>query len=50
MVFQGLQQAGEAKWIRREVAGGLDVFVYFNNDAQGYGVQNAADLRRYLTD
>jgi uncharacterized protein YecE (DUF72 family) len=27
---------------------GLDVFVYFNNDAYGYAVQNAADLRRYL--
>jgi uncharacterized protein YecE (DUF72 family) len=25
---------------------GLDVFAYFNNDAHGYAVQNAADLRR----
>jgi uncharacterized protein YecE (DUF72 family) len=27
---------------------GLDVFAYFNNDAEGYAVQNAADLRRYV--
>ncbi len=35
--------------IRQYLAEGLDVFVYFNNDAQGYAVQNAADLKRYVT-
>jgi uncharacterized protein YecE (DUF72 family) len=27
---------------------GLDVFAYFNNDAEGYAVQNAVDLKRYV--
>jgi uncharacterized protein YecE (DUF72 family) len=40
--------AGEAKWIRGQLAGGKDVFAYFNNDAQGYAVKNAIDLRRYI--
>jgi uncharacterized protein YecE (DUF72 family) len=37
---------GQAKWIKQQLADGRDVFAYFNNDAQGYAVQNAADLRR----
>jgi len=40
--------AAEAKWIKRELASGKDVFAYFNNDAEGYAVKNAADLRRYI--
>ena len=36
--------------IRAYLADGLDVFAYFNNDAQGYAVQNAADLKRYVTE
>lgn len=40
----------ETKWIKRQLAGGRDVFAYFNNDAQGHAVKNAADLRRYLED
>jgi uncharacterized protein YecE (DUF72 family) len=36
-----------ARWIRDCAAGGRDVYVYFNNDAEGYAVRNAADLRRY---
>ena len=35
----------EAEWINRQLAAGLDVFAYFNNDAQGYAVQNATDLK-----
>jgi len=35
--------------IREYLTEGLDVFAYFNNDAQGYAVQNAADLKRYVT-
>jgi uncharacterized protein YecE (DUF72 family) len=35
-----------------EIAGhleeGLDVFAYFNNDAEGYALDNARDLRRYV--
>jgi len=38
----------EAKWIRGQLASGKDVFVYFNNDTQGYAVKNAIDLRRYI--
>ena len=37
----------EARWIRQQLGDGKDAFVYFNNDAQGYAVQNAADFRRY---
>jgi len=37
----------EGRWIRRQRAAGVDVFAYFNNDAQGFAVKNAADLRRY---
>lgn len=40
--------AGDAKWIRRRLAEGRDLFVYFNNDAQGHAVQNAIELRRQL--
>jgi uncharacterized protein YecE (DUF72 family) len=38
-----------ATQIDQYLAEGLDVFAYFNNDAHGYAVQNAADLRRYLS-
>ncbi len=37
--------ASEAEWINRQLAAGLDVFAYFNNDAQGHAVQNATDLK-----
>ena len=40
--------AAEAEWIRRRLATGKDVFAYFNNDAQGFAVSNAADLSRYV--
>ncbi|MGH7796890.1 MAG: DUF72 domain-containing protein [Candidatus Binatia bacterium] len=39
--------AAEAKWIK-QLAGGNDVFAYFNNDAQGYAVKNAPDLKRHI--
>lgn len=38
----------QARRIRPYLMRGLDVFVYFNNDAHGYAVRNAADLKRYL--
>src|SRR5262249_53531388 len=38
-----------ATQINPYLADGLDVFAYFNNDAHGYAVQNAADLRGYIT-
>jgi uncharacterized protein YecE (DUF72 family) len=38
----------EARWIKQQLAGGKDVFAYFNNDAQGYAVKNAVELRRYV--
>lgn len=34
----------EARKIRRHVEEGLDVYVYFNNDAKGYAVKNARTL------
>jgi len=39
----------QALWIKRQLADGKHTFVYFNNDAQGYAVHNAIDLRRYVT-
>jgi uncharacterized protein YecE (DUF72 family) len=39
---------GEARWIKQQLAAGKDVFAYFNNDAQGYAVKNAAELRDYV--
>jgi uncharacterized protein YecE (DUF72 family) len=38
----------EARWIKQQLTGGKDVFAYFNNDAQGYAVANAIELRRHL--
>jgi len=40
--------AAEAKWIKGQLVNGNDVFAYFNNDAEGYALKNAADLKRYL--
>lgn len=34
----------EARKIRRHVDNGVDVYVYFNNDAKGYAVKNARTL------
>jgi uncharacterized protein YecE (DUF72 family) len=38
--------AAEGRWIRGQRAAGVDVFAYFNNDAQGFAVKNAAELKR----
>jgi uncharacterized protein YecE (DUF72 family) len=38
----------QARQIAQYLADGLDVFAYFNNDAHGHAVHNAADLKRYL--
>jgi uncharacterized protein YecE (DUF72 family) len=40
--------AAEARRIRGDLAEGLEVYVYFNNDIGGHAVRNALDLRRYL--
>ncbi len=40
--------SGAARRVERHLAAGRDVFAYFNNDAHGYAISNAADLRRYL--
>jgi uncharacterized protein YecE (DUF72 family) len=42
--------AGQAGRIRGYLADGRDVFAYFNNDAQGYAVANALDLRRLVAE
>lgn len=39
-----------ARQIQDYLWGGMDVYAYFNNDAHGYAVQNALDLRRYVSD
>lgn len=45
--YSAQKLSAEAKWIKQQLASRLDVFAYFNNDAQGYAVRNAADLKRY---
>lgn len=37
-----------ASRIREYLKDGVAVYAYFNNDARGYAVQNALDLRRYV--
>jgi len=32
----------------RQVAEDRDAFVYFNNDAEGYAVRDAQELRRWI--
>jgi uncharacterized protein YecE (DUF72 family) len=44
---QALQ--AQARWIKQQLVAGRDVFAFFNNDAQGYAVQNAIDLRHYVS-
>jgi uncharacterized protein YecE (DUF72 family) len=38
----------QAKWIKQQLGDGKDIFAYFNNDAEGYAVRNAAELKRYV--
>jgi uncharacterized protein YecE (DUF72 family) len=38
----------QARCIKEYLGDGLDVFAYFNNDAEGYAVSNAGDLKRYV--
>ncbi len=40
--------SGAARRIRSHREEGRDVHAYFNNDAKGYAVANAKDLRRYV--
>lgn len=40
--------SAQAQRIDAWLGEGLDVFVYFNNDAHGFAVGNARDLRRYV--
>ncbi len=38
----------QAKWIKQQLGDGKDVFAYFNNDAEGYAVRNAPELKQYV--
>jgi uncharacterized protein YecE (DUF72 family) len=38
----------QARWIKRQLREGKDVFAYFNNDAQGCAVSNAIQLKQYV--
>ncbi len=40
--------SGAARRVEGHLCEGRDVFAFFNNDAHGYAVANAADLRRYV--
>lgn len=44
--YSAAELAEEARKIRRYLRDGLDVFVYFNNDAEGHAIGNARTLRR----
>ncbi|MDR7568383.1 MAG: DUF72 domain-containing protein, partial [Armatimonadota bacterium] len=38
----------DAAWIREELRGGRDVYVFYNNDVAGYAVHNALSLSRQV--
>ncbi|MFO7956085.1 MAG: DUF72 domain-containing protein [Candidatus Brocadiia bacterium] len=42
--------SAQAQIIQDYLDRGLDVYAYFNNDANAYSVSNATDLRRYVED
>jgi uncharacterized protein YecE (DUF72 family) len=39
---------GWAEWIREQLAEGVDVFAYFNNDVGGHAPRDAVTLRRFV--
>ena len=47
--YSNLALSGVARRIRRHLKQGREAFVFFNNDQNGYAVQNARDLKRYLS-
>ncbi|MGQ0696310.1 MAG: DUF72 domain-containing protein [Nitrospiraceae bacterium] len=48
--YTDAQLAEEAEQIRRYYRDGLNVYVYFNNDAEGHAVTNARTLRRMVAE
>lgn len=42
------QLVAHARRVRAFLEDGIDVYAYFNNDAEGHAVRNALDLRRYV--
>ena len=38
----------QARWIKQTLGDGKDVFAYFNNDAEGHALRNAAELKQYV--
>lgn len=52
--YEGCYTAAQLRTHARRMRGylerGLDVYAYFNNDAKGYAVRNALDLRRRIED
>lgn len=46
--YSDTELAEEARKIKRYLRDGLDVFAYFNNDAEGHAVENARTLRKLL--
>jgi uncharacterized protein YecE (DUF72 family) len=53
LVYGGCYNEGELRWWAEQIRGflgeGHDVYVYFNNDAFGYAVQNALRLKGMLS-
>ncbi|MGH7233774.1 MAG: DUF72 domain-containing protein [Nitrospiraceae bacterium] len=43
--YSRIELAKEARILKRYLKDGIEVFVYFNNDARGYAVKNARTLR-----
>jgi uncharacterized protein YecE (DUF72 family) len=37
-----------AQWITSQLKKRRDVFAYFNNDAHGFAIENAGELKRYV--
>ncbi len=46
--YSGAQLKQDANLIKRHLSKGKDVYIYFNNDAYGYAVKNAKDLKKII--
>lgn len=46
--YTGDELRSDARRIRKFLKGGMDVFIYFNNDAWGFAPQNALELKEIL--
>lgn len=46
--YSNQQLSDAAEWVRGQLRAGVDVYAYFNNDANSYAVANAREFRDYV--